>query len=67
MTLNPKQQKLGQIKKISVFRVTGLKISGRVTAHIFFSKKKLCNLKGIWPFKMHNSVGFFFHENLIKV
>ena len=26
---------LGQIKKISVFRVTGLKILGRVDMHIF--------------------------------
>ena len=44
---------LGQIKKISVFRVTGLKILGRVGNHIFFdyfffSGKNtiLCILKG---------------------
>ena len=28
---------LGQIKKISVFRVMGLKILGRVGTHIFFN------------------------------
>ena len=28
------------IKKISVFRVTGLKILGRVGTHIFFLEKK---------------------------
>ena len=29
---------LGQIKKISVFRVTGLKIFGRVGTHLFLNK-----------------------------
>ena len=28
---------LGQIKKIGVFRVTGLKILGRIGTHIFFN------------------------------
>ena len=53
-------------KKISVFRVTGLKILGRVGRHtyyflIFFSWKKiiiLCILKGILPFKMHKIIFF---------
>ena len=31
---------LGQMKKISVFRVTGLKILGRVGTHIFFLLEK---------------------------
>ena len=54
-------------KKISVFRVTGLKILGRVGTHIilivFFvclfllgGKYDLCILKGISPFKMHEYV-----------
>ena len=45
---------LGQIKKISVFRVTGLKILDRVGTH-FFCKTIiiLCILKGILPIKMH--------------
>ena len=40
-------------KKISVFRVTGLKILGRVGTHIFFfwkmffNKNNLCILKGL--------------------
>ena len=50
------------IKKISVFRVTGLKSLGRVGTHIFFnyffSRKNtiLCILKGISPFKMHKII-----------
>ena len=47
---------LGEIKKISVFRETGLKISGRVGRHtyifsLFFSGKNifLFILKGILP------------------
>ena len=61
---------LGQIKKISVFRVTGLKNLGRVGTHIFlmifFSRKNiiLYILKGISPFKMHKII--FFPENLKK-
>ena len=58
-------------KKISVFRVTGLKILGRVGTHIFFhcfffSGKNiiLCILKGISPFKMHKII--YFPENLKK-
>ena len=54
-------------KKISVFRVMGLNILGRVGTHIFFSGKKnviLCILKGISPFKMHKIL--FFPENLKK-
>ena len=44
-------------KKVSVFRVTGLKILGRVGTHIFLKyfllKKKIffCILKGNSPFK----------------
>ena len=52
-------------KKISVFRVTGLKILGRIVTHIFFNHfffwKKyiiLCILKGISPFKMHKLIYF---------
>ena len=59
-------------KKISVLRVTGLKILGRVGTHIFlinfFSGKKiiiLCIFKGILPFKMHKII--FFQENLKKI
>ena len=58
-------------KNVSVFRVTGLKILGRVGSHIFFyffSEKKneiLCILKGNTPFKMHK-ISFFFSENLKK-
>ena len=52
---------------VSVFRVTGLKILGRVGTHIFFSGKNviLCILKGISPFKMHRII--FFLENLKKI
>ena len=52
-------------KKISVFRITGLKIVGRVVTYIFliiFQKKKrniLCILK------MHKII--FFPENLKKI
>ena len=57
-------QCLGQIKKISVFWITSLKILGKVDtyyfyyylgAHIFFLSKNiiLCILKGILSFKMH--------------
>ena len=52
---------LGQIKKIGVFRVTGLKILGRVGTHMFFLEKKniiLCILKGNSPFKMHKIIFF---------
>ena len=55
-------------KKINVFRVTSLKILGRVGTHIFrigthnffFWKKNiiLCILKGISPFKMHKIIFF---------
>ena len=58
---------LPQIKKISVFRVTGLKILGRVGIHIFFFYGKniiLFILKGILPIKMHKII--FFPENLKK-
>ena len=56
-------------KKISVFRVMGLKILGRIGTHIFkkkFWKKNtiLCILKDISPFKMHRII--FFPENLKK-
>ena len=47
-----------QIKKISAFRVTGLKILGMVCTHVFFLIvfcKILCILKGISPFKMHKN------------
>ena len=52
---------LFQLKKISVFLVTGLNILVRVSAHIFFWIKNiiLCILKGILPFKMHKIVYFF--------
>ena len=49
-------------KKISVFRVTGLKILGRVGTQVFFKLNWgggviiLCILKGISPFKMHNII-----------
>ena len=54
-------------KIISVFRVMGRKILGRVGAHIFFNffseyNISLCILKGISPFKMHKII--FFSENL---
>ena len=49
-------------KKISAFRVTCLKILGRVgTQFFFFSGKKniiLCILKGEMPFKWHNIIFF---------
>ena len=51
-------------KKISVFRVTGLKILGRVGTHIFFIiffleiKIILCIWKGISSFKMHQIIFF---------
>ena len=49
-------------KKISVFRITGLKILGRVDTHIsfFFSGKNiiLYILKGILPFKMYKNISF---------
>ena len=54
-------------KKISVFRVTGLKILMHIFfLIIFFSGKKiiLCILKGELPFKMHKII--FFPENLKK-
>ena len=58
-------------KKISVFRVTGLKILGRVGTHFFFNYfffpgKNIfsCILKGISPFKMHKII--YFPENLKK-
>ena len=46
---------------IRVFRVTGLKILGRVGTNIFFFSGKniiLCILKGILPFKMHKIIYF---------
>ena len=54
-------------KKTSVFRVTGLKILGRVATHIFLLEKNiiLCILKGISPFKMHKIL--FFLEYLEKI
>ena len=61
---------LAQIKNISVFRVTGLKILGfgkhSYFLNIFFWKKNiiLCILKGKMPFKMHEKI--FFQENLKK-
>ena len=51
-------------KKISVFRVTGLKILGRVGTHIFFkfffwNKNTILSiLKGEMPFKMHKIIFF---------
>ena len=53
-------------RKISVFRLTGLKILGMVGTHIFFLEKKniLCILKCISPFKMHKII--FFSRNLKK-
>ena len=59
-----------QIKKISVFRVTGMKSLGKVGTHVFFNNfflEKyiiLCILKGNMPFKMHKII--FFLENLKK-
>ena len=55
-------------KKVSVFQVKGLKILGRVGAHVFLNKNSckniiLCILKGILPFKMHEFI--YFTENLI--
>ena len=55
-------------KKISVLRVTGLKILGRSGTHIFFLEKILiilCILKGISPSKMHKII--FSPENLKKI
>ena len=54
-------------KKISVLRVVGLQILGRVGTYIFFSGKNiiLCLLKGISPFKMHKIP--FFPEKLSVV
>ena len=59
-------------KKISMFRVTSLKIFGRVGTLIFFfyylyfleKSMILCILKGFLPFKMHKII--FFSENLKK-
>ena len=44
-----------------MFRVTGLKILGRIGTHIFFLEENniLCILKGISPFKMHTIIYFF--------
>ena len=66
---------LGQIKKISVFQGTGLKISGKVVTvgtHTFFNYfffwnffLILCIFKGEMPFKMHKIN--FFPENLKKI
>ena len=59
---------VGPNEKISVFRVTGLKILGRVGTHIcfyyFFPGKNiiLCILKGKMPFKMLKKIP----ENLKK-
>ena len=52
---------LVQIKRISVIRVTGLKILGRVGTHFFSEKKNviLCILKGQMPFKMHKIIFFY--------
>ena len=58
-------------KKISVFRVTGLKILGRVGTHVFFFFFLnfffiiLCILKGEMPFKMHKIN--FSPENMKKI
>ena len=56
-------------KKISVFRVMGLTILGRVDTHVFldyfFSSGKdiiLCILKGEMPFKMHKIIIFAFQN-----
>ena len=46
-------------KQKCVFRVTGLKILGRVGTHISFSGKHnimLCILRGISPFKIHKII-----------
>ena len=58
-------------KKISVFRVMGLTILGRVGSYFFlliffFGKKNiiLCILKRISPFKRHKIISF--PENLKK-
>ena len=56
-------------KKISEFRVTGLRILGRVDTFfliISFSRKTiiLCILNGISPFKMYKII--FFPESLKK-
>ena len=42
-------------RKIRVFRVTGLKILGRIGTQFFFLEKKndFIILKGILPFQMH--------------
>ena len=51
-------------KKISVFRVTGLKIFGRIGTHIFFNYffsgkyMILCILKDILPFKRYKIIFF---------
>ena len=57
-------------KNVSLFRVMGLKILGRVGTHIFFilfCRKNiiLCILKGILPFKMHKNI--FFSDNMKKI
>ena len=48
-------------KKISVFRVTSLKILGRVGTHIFFSEKKIIykHFEGKMPFKIRLGVNYF--------
>ena len=47
----------GKNEKISVFRVTGLKILGREGKHIFFWKKyDFMHFEGISPFRMHKIV-----------
>ena len=58
-------------KKISMFRVKGLRILGRVGTHIYIifnslSEDFLCILKGVLPFKMQKKY-IFFPENLKKI
>ena len=57
---------IGPSKNISVFRLTGLTMLGRVGTHIFFSGKNIisCILKSNLSFKMHKNI--FFQENLKK-
>ena len=53
---------------MSVFRVTGLKVLGRVGTHIYFFLEKKYNFmhfEGISPFKMHKII--FFPDNLKKI
>ena len=61
---------VGQIKKISVFRVTrpylNLLVKPRLFSDFLKKKKIICILKGEMPFKMYKIIFFFPPQKMIE-